>query len=81
MFQFSRLLNLTYVFSKAWLGFNLAGFPHSGILGLSLACSFPRLFAAYHALLQPPTPRHPPYAFFCLLLPPVAFAWYLFLHS
>ncbi len=33
--------------TSLWAG----GFPHSGILGSSLACSSPRLFAACHALL------------------------------
>ena len=62
MFQFPRLLIHAYVFSMDWLGFPPAGLPHSGIPGSSPACGYPRLFAACHALLQPPTPRHPPYA-------------------
>ena len=69
MFQFPRLLIHAYGFSMDWLGFPPAGFPHSGIPGSSPACGYPRLFAACHALLQPPTPRHPPYA-----LPSLRFA-------
>ena len=38
------------------------GFPHSDIRGSTLMCSSPRLFAAYHVLLRPPVPGHPPCA-------------------
>ena len=38
------------------------GFPHSDIRGSMLMCSSPRLFAAYHVLLRPPVPGHPPCA-------------------
>ena len=33
------------------------GLPHSGIPGSSDVCSFPRLFAACHALLRPSAPQ------------------------
>lgn len=36
--------------------------PHSDIPGSSLACSFPRLFAACRVLLRLLAPRHSPYA-------------------
>ena len=39
-----------------------AGFPHSDICGLSLICSSPQLFAAYHVFLRLLVPRHPPCA-------------------
>ena len=39
-----------------------AGFPHSDICGLSLMCSSPQLFAAYHVFLRLLVPRHPPCA-------------------
>ena len=38
---------------------------HSDIFGLSLVCSSPKLFAAYHVLLRLLLPRHPPYALNC----------------
>ena len=41
-------------------GFHRSGFPHSDIPGSMLACSSPRLFAAYHVLLRGHQPRHPP---------------------
>ena len=43
-----------------------AGFPHSDICGLSLICSSPQLFAAYHVFLRLLVPRHPPCALSCL---------------
>ena len=33
---------------------------HSGILGSTAPCAYPRLFAAWHALLRRPEPSHPP---------------------
>ena len=39
-----------------------AGFPHSDICGLSLMCSSPQLFAAYHVFHRLSVPRHPPCA-------------------
>ncbi len=38
------------------------GLPHSEIVGLSPADGSPTLIAAYHVLLRPLAPRHPPYA-------------------
>ena len=43
-------------------GFTPARFPHSGTPGSMPACSSPRIFAACHALLRPPVPRHPLHA-------------------
>ena len=47
------------------------GLPHSEIVGSTLGCSSPTLFAAAHVLLRHSTPRHPPHApsFFVLLAP------------
>ena len=39
-----------------------AGFPHSEIRGLTVACTYPRLIAACHVLHRLLTPRHPPCA-------------------
>ena len=36
--------------------------PHSDIHGSKPVCGSPWLFAAYHVLLRPFAPRHPPYA-------------------
>ena len=48
----------------------LAGrLPHSGIPGSSPACGSPRLFAACHALLRLPLPRHPPLTLLSLTIP------------
>ena len=49
-------------FSAGRRGLTPARFPHSGTPGSTLACSYPRLFAACHALLRPPVPRHPLHA-------------------
>src|SRR2546423_11872489 len=38
------------------------GLPHSGIRGLTPADGYPRLIAAFHALLRLVAPRHPPCA-------------------
>ena len=45
-----------------------AGLPHSEIHGSKLACSSPRLIAAYHVLRRLLMPRHPPCAL-CILEP------------
>ena len=55
-------LHTTYVFSSGYLGINPGGFPHSEIFGSKLACSSPKLIAAYHVLHRLLVPRHPPYA-------------------
>ncbi len=39
-----------------------AGFPHSDISGSKVACTSPKLIAAYHVLHRLLTPRHPPSA-------------------
>ncbi len=60
MFQFPRFApRISEV-----TGFTPARFPHSGTPGSMPACSSPRLFAACHALLRPPVPRHPLHALF-----------------
>src|SRR5438105_14801060 len=38
------------------------GLPHSGIRGSTPADGYPRLIAAFHALLRLVSPRHPPCA-------------------
>src|SRR5437868_12134909 len=38
------------------------GLPHSGILGLTFALNYPRLFAEFYALHRLLVPRHPPCA-------------------
>ena len=62
MFQFSRLAPLCLCVQHRVPGLLPGGFPHSGIPGLSVACTYPGLIAAYHALLRLLAPRHPPYA-------------------
>ena len=37
-----------------------SGLLHSGVCGSKAARASPQLFAAYHALLRPSVPRHPP---------------------
>ena len=54
-----------------------AGLPHSEIHGSMLACSSPRLIAAYHVLHRLLMPRHPP----CALLYPRTRPLYLHLFS
>ena len=59
--------------AKLWIhftvtGFTPAGFPHSDICGLTLVCSSPQLFAAYHVLLRLLMPRHSPYALVHLII-------------
>jgi hypothetical protein len=44
-----------------------AGFPHSDILGLTVVCTYPRLFAACRVLHRLQVPRHPPCALNILL--------------
>ena len=62
MFQFPGLAPLA-----RWPASPPVGFPHSGILGLRLMCSSPRLIAAYHALHRLSMPRHPPCALLRLI--------------
>ena len=58
-------------FHTLWIGVWMtgvlpAGFPHSDICGLTVICTSPQLFAAYHVFLRLLVPRHPPYALSCL---------------
>ena len=55
---------LIHYFTHVWISrlFFLLEFPHSDIPGLTLICSSPRLFAAYHVLHRLLVPRHSPYA-------------------
>ena len=43
-------------------GLTSIGLPHSDTRGSSLDCSYTRRFVAYHVLLRPTAPRHPPRA-------------------
>ena len=54
-------------FHTLWIGVWMtgvlpAGFPHSDICGLTVICTSPQLFAAYHVFHRLLVPRHPPYA-------------------
>ena len=62
MFQFPACPQHRLCVQRAVTGLLPAGFPHSETLGSALAHSSPRLFAVYHVLLRPLTPRHPPNA-------------------
>ena len=42
------------------------GLPHSAIPGSMVMCTYPGLFAAYHGLLRPTAPRHPPWTYISL---------------
>ena len=56
------------------LGLLPNGLSHSDMLGSSLVCKSPSLFAAYHVLRRLQEPRHPPYAlhyFLTLPVPPI----------
>src|SRR5690554_896721 len=61
-FSSPGLPSSTYEFSTRYLDITPSGFPHSDIPGLLLACSSPRLFAAYHVLRRLLVPRHSPFA-------------------
>jgi hypothetical protein len=67
MFQFPPCPPTGLYIQPAVPGYCPGGFPHSGILGLTLDDSSPRLNAAIHALHRPLTPRHPPYALSSLI--------------
>ena len=61
-------------FHTLWIGVWMtgvlpAGFPHSDICGLTVICTSPQLFAAYHVFLRLLVPRHPPCALSCLTFP------------
>jgi hypothetical protein len=47
--------------------FPLAGFPIRKSSDITPAHGSPRLFAVYHVLHRPLTPRHPPYALSSLI--------------
>ena len=61
-FSSPRAPSYAYLFSIECPSIPSDGFPHSDISGSSLADSSPKLFAVYHVLRRPLTPRHPPYA-------------------
>ncbi len=67
-FSSLSFLLITYLFSYGWLAIKLDGFPHSDISGSTLACSSPKLFAAYHVLHRLLVPRHSPYALILLTI-------------
>ena len=56
----------TYGLSTRYLEISLSGLPHSDTPGLMLACSYPRLIAAYRVLLRLLVPRHSPFALIIL---------------
>ena len=45
-----------------YTGITLYEFPHSEIFGSKVACTSPKLIAAYHVLHRLLVPRHSPYA-------------------
>lgn len=53
---------IPYVFRYERPGITPVRLPHSDTPGSSLACSFPRFFAACRVLLRLLAPRHSPYA-------------------
>ena len=63
MFPLQRVSRfIPYVFRYERSSIASIRLPHSDIPGSSLACSFPRLFAACRVLLRLLAPRHSPYA-------------------
>ena len=62
MFQFPGFPSIHYVFMYGYLDITLGRFPHSEISGSKVACTSPKLIAAYHVLHRLPAPRHSPYA-------------------
>ena len=62
MFQFPGFPSAHYVFMYRYTDITLYEFPHSEIFGLKVACTSPKLIAAYHVLHRLLAPRHPPYA-------------------
>lgn len=62
MFQFSGFPSPNYAFISGYTVSTLYEFPHSDISGLMVACTSPKLFAAYHVLHRLQAPRHSPYA-------------------
>ena len=51
-----------YIFTQEMMRYCRTRFSHSEIFGLTLVCSYPKLFAAYHVLHSLLSPRHPPFA-------------------
>ncbi len=68
-----RVSSLRLCIQRSVTRLQRAGLPHSEIHGSKLACSSPRLIAAYHVLLRLLMPRHPP----CALLYPRTRSLYL----
>ncbi len=62
MFQFSGFPSIHYEFMYGYTGITLYEFPHSEIFGSKVACTSPKLIAAYHVLHRLLVPRHSPYA-------------------
>src|SRR5690606_40443196 len=62
MFQFPGLALTRLCVQRAVIPLHGTGLSHSEIHGSTLACSSPRLIAAYHVLHRLLMPRHPPYA-------------------
>jgi hypothetical protein len=61
MVHFPEFASAPYGFGNRWPAFQRTGFPHSDTPGSSVACTFPRLFAACRVLHRLPAPRHPPF--------------------
>ena len=57
MFQFPAFASYCRI-----TGLQPVGLPHSGMSGLTVVCTYPNLFAAYHALHRLIEPRYPPFA-------------------
>ena len=67
MFQFPPCPPTGLYIQPVVPGYCPGGFPHSGILGLTLDDNSPRLIAAIHALHRLLAPRHPPHALSSLI--------------
>ena len=66
MFQFPGFPFVHYGFMYKYTDITLCEFPHSEIFGSKVACTSPKLIAAYHVLHRLPAPRHSPYALYNL---------------
>ena len=68
MFQFPGFPSENYGFIFGYIDMTLCEFPHSEIFGSKVACTSPKLIAAYRVLHRLPAPRHSPYALCFLIL-------------
>ena len=67
MFQFPGFPPHALCIYASVTSLQLAGFPHSDIMGSMPACGSPMLFAACHVLLRRLVPWHPPCALLRLI--------------